>query len=191
VLETESRRLEEMARSFSQFGKLPEGAASDVDIGELARAASRSLGAGRVPVVVTVEDDLPLVRGHYDALARALSNILINAVEACGEDDRVDVRVDRRVRDGHEMVEVRVRDTGVGIPAQRLGTIWEPYVTNKPGGTGLGLAIARQTVLAHRGRVEANSTEGEGTEIVLALPVNGTSETSPAETSFPGVADGL
>ena len=72
------------------------------------------------------------------------------------------------------MVELRVRDTGAGIPAERLATIWQPYVTSKPGGTGLGLAIVRQTVLAHHGLVEASSTEGEGTEIAIALPIDGT-----------------
>jgi two-component system, NtrC family, sensor histidine kinase HydH len=70
-------------------------------------------------------------------------------------------------------VELRVSDTGAGIPPERLATIWQPYVTNKPGGTGLGLAIVRQTVLAHHGRVDASSTKEEGTEIVMALPIDG------------------
>jgi signal transduction histidine kinase len=173
VLETESRRLELMARSFAQFGTLPEGTAADVDLVELARAVAHSLSGGRVHVTVEAPDDLPLVRGYHDALSRALTNIVINAVEACPEGGTVTVSVAQRWYDRRAMMELRVRDTGAGISAERLDTIWQPYVTSKPGGTGLGLAIVRQTVLAHRGLVQASSTEGVGTEIVIALPIDG------------------
>jgi signal transduction histidine kinase len=179
VLATESRRLEEMARSFSQFGRLPEGPRADVDVGELAGYTARTVVPEHVPVTVEVEDGVPMVRGHYDALARALSNVLINAVEACaarGDGARVDVRVSRvpaADTDDHEAVEVRVTDTGCGMPPGMLDRIWEPYATNKAGGTGLGLAIVRQTVLAHGGSVDATSVEGEGTTIRFVLPTTG------------------
>ena len=127
-------------------------------------------------------DGLPLVRGYHDALSRALTNVVMNAIEACGEGGTVTIVVGRRWYEGREMVELRVRDTGAGIPAERLASIWHPYVTSKPGGTGLGLAIVRQTVLAHHGTVEAKSTVGEGTEIVMALPIDGGAvETSATE----------
>ena len=170
VLEVESRRLEEMARSFAQFGRLPEGPASDIDVGELVRYTARSTVPEHVPLDVSVEHDVPMVCGHHDALARALSNVLLNAVEACQDGGRVAVRVGSAPRNGRESVEIVVRDTGVGIAPEQLGTIWEPYVTHRAGGTGLGLAIARQTVLAHAGSVEARSELGRGTEIRLVLP---------------------
>ena len=174
VLETESRRLELMARSFAQFGTLPEGTAADVDLVEMARAVAHSLSGSRAQVTVETADNLPLVRGYHDALSRALTNIVINAVEACPNGGTVTVIVSRRWHEGRAMVELRVRDTGSGIPPERLATIWQPYVTSKPGGTGLGLAIVRQTVLAHHGLVDARSVEGEGTEIAIALPIDGT-----------------
>ena len=184
VLETESHRLELMARSFAQFGTLPEGTAADVDLVELARAVAHSLSGEGVTVDVEVWDEnMPLVRGYHDALSRALTNIVINAVEASGETGLVVISVARRTSEGRAMVELRVRDTGAGIPRERLATIWEPYVTSKPGGTGLGLAIVRQTVLAHHGLVDASSTQGEGTEIVISLPVEGsTGDVEPTET---------
>lgn len=170
VLETETRRLEEMARSFSQFGRLPEGPVAEVDLGELARYASRANALDDVPVHVTVDPDVPLVEGHYDALARALSNVVLNAVDACQGGGEVEVHVTRTQHDGREMAELCVRDSGRGIPPERLATIWEPYVTSRAGGTGLGLAITRQTILAHGGAVEARSRVGEGTEIRLSIP---------------------
>jgi signal transduction histidine kinase len=178
VLEVESARLEEMARSFSQFGRLPEGPPADVDMAELARYTARSMVAERVPVRLEVSEGLPMVRGHHDALARALSNVLINAVEACREGGEVDVRVAKARIDGRDAVEIAVRDTGCGIPAAQLARIWEPYVTSKVGGTGLGLAIARQTVLAHGGAVDAASAEGQGTEIRFVIPVDGAEQTT-------------
>ena len=177
VLSVESRRLEEMARSFAQFGRLPEGPQAEVDLGELARYTSRATVPETMPLAVHVEPELPMIHGHYDALARAMSNVLINAVEACRTRDggAVEVRVARTALpdSGAPAVEVVVRDTGCGVPAATLARIWEPYVTTKDGGTGLGLAIARQTVLAHHGSVGAQSEEGRGTEIRFVFPTNG------------------
>jgi signal transduction histidine kinase len=129
-----------------------------------------------------------MVRGHHDALARALANVLINAVEACREGGEVDVRVTKTRLDGRDAVEVAVRDTGCGIPPSQLERIWEPYVTHKQGGTGLGLAIARQTVLAHGGVVDAASAEGQGTEIRFVIPVDGSDRppsVEPEEATSP------
>ena len=168
VLAIESRRLEEMAKSFAQFGRLPEGPWALVDVAELARYTARATVPGEVKLTVEVEDGLPMIQGHHDALARALSNVLINAVEACQRGGGITVRVARSGENGSGVV-VSVRDTGCGMPPDRLARIWEPYVTYKQGGTGLGLAIARQTIDAHGGQVEAESAPGAGTEIRFHL----------------------
>ena len=171
VLGTESERLERMARSFAQFGRLPEGPPAAVDVGELAGYAARAAVPPEVPVSVRLDDGLPMVYGHHDALARALSNVLLNAVDACRPTGEIAVAVTRRELDGGAPgVEIVVRDSGCGMSAEQLAAMWEPYVTHKPGGTGLGLAIARQTVLAHRGSVSARSAPGAGTEVRLVLP---------------------
>ena len=171
VLETETKRLEEMARNFALFGRLPEGPRAPVDVGELVRAATRSVLPAETPVVVTVADDVPMVPGHVDALGRALTNVLLNAVEASAPGSPVEVTAQCAALNGRRMVEVAVRDNGVGIPTERLSRIWEPYFTHKPGGTGLGLAIVQQTLLAHEGAVSAESAKGAGTTIRLFLPV--------------------
>ncbi|MEO7458012.1 MAG: ATP-binding protein [Gemmatimonadaceae bacterium] len=171
VLEAESRRLEEMARSFAQFGRLPEGPRAPVDLGELARAVSRSAIPQERTVTVDVAEDVPMVPGHVDALGRALTNVLMNAVEASPADTPIALRVSCTSRAGRAMVELAVRDEGHGITAARLERIWEPYVTHKAGGTGLGLAIVRQTLVAHDGAVEVESAPGAGTTMRLLLPI--------------------
>ena len=170
VLKTETRRLERMARSFADFGRLPAGAAAEIDVGELVRYAANSSVPRDFALELEVARDLPHVRGYHDALAAALSNILLNAVEACAAAGRIAVRV-TSVRTPVESVRISVTDNGCGIAPDKLQTIWEPYITGKAGGTGLGLAIARQTVLAHGGTVNATSTLGEGATIEITLPV--------------------
>jgi signal transduction histidine kinase len=181
VLDVESRRLEAMARSFSQFGRLPEGPQAEIDLGELVRYTARSTVPPDVALTLDVADAVPMITGHHDALARALSNVMLNAVDACRSSTNTTGSVTVRVRPlasegasaGVNAVEIAVSDTGCGIPTEQLSRIWEPYVTSKPGGTGLGLAIARQTVLAHHGDVDAESAPGHGTTIRFVLPVNG------------------
>jgi signal transduction histidine kinase len=176
VLRTETSRLEQMSRAFAQFGRLPEGPVSEVDIGELVRYTARAVVPPDIGVDIAVEDGLPMVRGHHDALQRALANVLLNAVDACGTGGSVQVTCEGSRLNGSQAVLVRVLDGGIGIPPERIENIWEPYVTSKPGGTGLGLAIARQTILAHHGTVAAESIPGSGTEIRFLLPVEGSPE---------------
>ena len=188
VLSSETERLARMAQSFAQFGRLPEGPTSEVDLGELARRAVATALPAQLTGRVEVAPDLPLVRGHHDALARALTNVLLNAVEACGASGEIVVRAARaRPAPGApESVELAVRDTGCGIAPELLARIWDPYVTQKAHGTGLGLAIARQTILAHGGAVDAVSAVGRGTEIRFILPVGGLAAATTGTFPLPG-----
>lgn len=171
VLALESRRLEELARSFAQFGRLPEGPSAPVDLAELVTYTARASVPPGVQLDIAVDDRLPLIDGHHDALARALSNVILNAVEACGNGGSIRVELKRTSLRGGDAVELAVHDTGRGISAEHLKNIWEPYVTHKAGGTGLGLAIVRQTILAHRGEVSAESEPGRGTVIRFIFPI--------------------
>jgi two-component system nitrogen regulation sensor histidine kinase NtrY len=169
ILDVESTRLDQMARSFAQFGRLPDGPISEVDIAELVTGSVRMSVPDELPCTVDVPPGLS-VMGRSDALGRALGNVLINAVEACGRSGTISVTAIAEGPDGNGGVTIAVRDTGPGIEPAKLATIWDPYVTNKAGGTGLGLAIVRQTIEAHAGRVEAESVPGAGMTIRLLLP---------------------
>jgi signal transduction histidine kinase len=173
VIEMESERLDRMAKSFAQFGKLPEGPAAEVDIGELVRYTARSCLPPSFALDMEIDENLPRVHGHNAALAGALTNVLLNAVDATGDGGRITVRASAAKLWGREAVRISVGDNGAGIPSDRLDGIWEPYVTSKPGGTGLGLAIARQAIWAHDGTVEATSVLGQGTQIQFTIPASG------------------
>lgn len=172
VLETESRRLERMARSFSEFGKLPEGAQSKIDVGEMARYAASSSVPDHIRLDLDIQPNVQPIVGHHDALSAALSNLLLNAVDACNADGKVSVSVSGTKLGSRDAVAIAVRDNGCGIAPNQLERIWDPYVTHKPGGTGLGLPIARQSIIAHGGTVHTTSVVGEGTEIIVTLPID-------------------
>jgi signal transduction histidine kinase len=173
VIAMESDRLDRMAKSFAEFGRLPEGPPAEIDMGELVRYTARSSVPPTIALDLQIDENLPTVHGHNGALAGALSNVLLNAVDASGENGRIMVSARSVSASGRSAVRISVADNGKGIAPEKLETIWEPYVTNKPGGTGLGLAIARQAVWAHDGTVNATSTLGKGTEIQLTIPANG------------------
>jgi signal transduction histidine kinase len=164
VLADETARLEAMAREFSEFGRLPEGPAAPVDLGELIDRVLAGCVPPDCPVERTVEPAL-LVPGHYEPLRRAVENLVRNAVAFTGERG---IAVTAR-REG-TTVEVEVRDHGPGVAPEIAERIFEPYFTTRHDGTGLGLALVRQTAAAHGGSVRMTPAPGGGAVFVLALP---------------------
>jgi signal transduction histidine kinase len=168
VLAEEAARLETMAKSFAQFGRLPDGPAADIDVLELVTRVARSTVPEQLAVTIDGDHALPLVHGFHEPLVRAVTNVLMNAVDACGTSGQIDIGL----RLAAPYVMITVRDTGCGIAPDALAHIFDPYVTTKPGGTGLGLAIARQTMEAHQGFIDATSSVGVGTTMSLRLPLH-------------------
>ncbi|GIW94222.1 MAG: two-component sensor histidine kinase [Pirellulaceae bacterium] len=128
---------------------------------------------------IQVECDLqpvPAVLAIGNQIQQVLINLLVNARQAMPDGGRLLVRV----APAHEpdMVQLVVRDTGTGIPAELLPKIFEPFFTTKrgpdrsgKGGTGLGLSYCRDVIEAHRGRIRVESTVGKGTAFTILLPV--------------------
>jgi signal transduction histidine kinase len=167
VLAAETDRLERLAREFADFGRLPEGPMSEVDLVELLEELGRTVVPEQVAVRVHANGGgRRSIQGHYDPLHRAFSNLFRNAAEAMGGSGTIDVDV---AGEGRGMV-VRVADHGPGIPAALRGRVFEPYVTTKVDGTGLGLALVRQTVDAHGGTIAASETPGGGATFTLVFP---------------------
>jgi signal transduction histidine kinase len=109
-------------------------------------------------------------------IQQVLLNLLINARQAMPNGGQVLIRLDHDA--ASDMVDLVVRDTGSGIPADKLRHIFEPFFTTKSGpdesgkgGTGLGLACCRQVIENHRGRIRVESTVGKGTAFTIKLPV--------------------
>jgi signal transduction histidine kinase len=163
-----TNRLERLAREFADFGRLPEGPSSDVDLVELLEELGRTAVPGGVTVAVSETGGRRIVSGHYEPLRRAFANLLRNAAEAMGGTGRIDVGVRPGPATG---LEVTVADHGPGVPANLKSRLFEPYFTTKSDGTGLGLALVRQTVEAHGGTVALGDTPGGGATFTIAFPI--------------------
>ncbi len=168
VLAAESNRLEQLAREFTEMGRLPEGPMAEVDLGELVTELVRTAVPADVPVQLHADPATPRITGHYEPLRRAFSNLLRNAVEAGGERGGLEVSAAPLGQNG---AEVRIADHGPGVPEELRERLFDPYVTaGKSNGTGLGLALVRQTIEAHGGRVRHEPTPGGGATFVVTLP---------------------
>src|SRR5437867_1901282 len=166
VLSAETDRLERLAREFADFGRLPEGPQSEVDVVELLQELGRTAVPEGVKVSVEANGGRRTVQGYYDPLRRALSNLLRNAAEAMGGRGAIEVRV---TGDGRGMA-ITIADHGPGIPQEMRQRVFEPYFTTKRDGTGLGLALVRQTLEAHGGTITAGATPGGGATFSIVLP---------------------
>ncbi len=165
VLVAESDRLEQLAREFTEFGRLPEGPAALIDLGELLTDLARSSVPPGMEVRLSLDASLPPLLGHYDPLRRAFGNVLRNAVEASPPDGTIDLVA--RAEEGG--VRIEICDHGAGVPPDLADRIFDPYVTGKSGGTGLGLALARQTVEMHQGSIALEPTPGGGATFVVRI----------------------
>ena len=150
---------------------------SDVSDSVLAIIAPRAV-AGQVSVEAKLPAGLPMVVVDRDRLAQILINLVDNAVKYTPKGGHV--RVEGRVAE-RGMVEVTVRDTGVGIPKADLPRLTERFYrvdkarSRDLGGTGLGLAIVKHLVLAHGGELDIDSELWKGTTVRFTLPVAGSS----------------
>jgi signal transduction histidine kinase len=119
--------------------------------------------------------EVPEIEGYGSELNQVWTNLVDNAVDAMDGRGAIDIHVDPTDEGG---VQVRICDTGPGIPPDVLHRLFEPFFTTKaPGvGTGLGLHITHAVVSRHGGRIEVESKPGEGTCFIVTLPptVDGT-----------------
>src|SRR5213594_5170153 len=166
VLEAETNRLERLAKEFSEFGRLPEGPQSEVDLVELLEELGRTGVPPEVHVTVDANGGSRTLLGHYDPLRRAFANLYRNAAEAMKGRGAIDVTV---TGDGAGLA-VTIADHGPGIPAELRQRVFEPYFTTKDDGTGLGLALVRVTLEAHRGTISVSETAGGGATFAIVFP---------------------
>jgi PAS domain S-box-containing protein len=138
-----------------------------LDLGEIVHevaAVVRTDAASRqVKLQVNVPGDLPPVRGDRVHLQQVLLNLIINGMDALNGARQEDRRVTVSARlDGARDIEIAVKDSGTGIPAEQLTHVFDSFFTTKKDGLGMGLSISRTIIQAHGGRLWAENNEGGG-----------------------------
>ena len=186
TVRTEVRGLRNLVNEFSQFARMPDLELSPGSVNQpVERAANlHDRNARDVRVATALAEGLPDVGLDAEALARAVGNLVLNAVEATPPGGRVLVTTASTDTGG---VEILVDDQGSGIQPGSRERIFEPYFTTKPGGTGLGLAMAWKIISEHAGRVEIHDAPGGGARFRIVLPAR--EEPTPArDASEPAAA---
>ena len=123
-----------------------------------------TLSAKKTPIYVMTD---------RDKLEQVIINIVSNAVKYTGENGKIEISVEKVYKDAY----IKVRDNGIGIPEENLPRIFERFYrvdnarSRETGGTGLGLAIAKQIMTQLGGNITITSTYGEGTDVVISVPI--------------------
>lgn len=182
VIERESDRLQQMVRQMLQLAKLEareiQRSAEEIDLNILFEEilpplADRALQKG-LTFTQRIPADLPSISGNGEMIYSVFKNLVDNAVKFTLSGT---VRVDAAVKGG--MIEVNVRDEGIGIPGQAQPNLFKRFyraqsaVERGIAGTGLGLYMVKEAVEKHQGAIEVHSVEDEGTTFTVRLPHNG------------------
>lgn len=125
----------------------------------------------RIELHNCVPPDLPNITADSNQLSQILMNLLLNAAQATAPGGSITVLADRV--SFADLVELRVHDTGCGIPADILPHVFEPFFTTKRGkGTGLGLSISQAYVRSHGGDIQVESIPERGTTVRVTMPIH-------------------
>jgi two-component system nitrogen regulation sensor histidine kinase NtrY len=173
TLLAEIANLKGIIARFNEFSKMPQPQLRPVQLNEVMRGVCQLFQAqleepGRAKIKCELELDphLKPVAADAELLHRAISNLVLNAMDAMPNGGTLTLRT--RTDSGKALIEVA--DTGAGMTAEERERIFTPYYTSKAGGTGLGLAIVQSVVSDHGGRVRVLSGPGRGTMFVIELP---------------------
>jgi signal transduction histidine kinase len=171
VISKEIKRLDEVVNGFLKFARPDELKLQPVRlaalISDVATTAAAEAERNRITMTVDCAENLPAVNADPGMMGQALLNLALNACQAMpdGGTLKIGCRAASRRR-----VEINVEDTGVGIPPEHLGRIFDLYFTTKERGSGIGLSMVYRIVQLHGGEVEVQSTPGRGTRFRLIFP---------------------
>jgi two-component system nitrogen regulation sensor histidine kinase NtrY len=173
TLLAEISNLKGIIGRFSEFSKMPQPQLQRVQVNEIVEAVARLFQAqfqvqGREAIHCEMQLDRRLepIAADPELLHRALSNLVLNAMDAMPNGGTLTLRTRRD--DGK--VAIEVCDTGSGLTREECERIFTPYYTSKQHGTGLGLAIVQSVVSDHGGRISVQSEPRKGTAFVIELP---------------------
>jgi len=171
VIESEIRRLDEVVQGFLKFTRPEDLRLQPVRVrdlfDEILPLIEPEAQKNNVRVQVDVPPDIPPVNGDAAMLRQVFMNLAINGCQAMPNGGTLRLSCGRA---SGNRVDVRVQDTGVGIPAEHLSKIFDLYFTTKDHGTGIGLSMVYRIVQLHDGDIEVESTKNRGTTFRVLLP---------------------
>lgn len=179
IVEKETKRCKAIIENLLKFARQEKTVMDRVDVNALVDDAMKlvehQLNMNNVKIQRSVPAGLPPIFANANQLQQVLMNLSINAQHAMEKNGGTltVTALDTKLPDGREAVEIRVADSGMGIPKDIMAKIFEPFFTTKPAGkgTGLGLSVTFGIIRDHKGQVLVESQVGVGTTFRLVLPL--------------------
>ncbi|MEK6682067.1 MAG: ATP-binding protein [Nitrospirota bacterium] len=175
----ELNTMEMMINELLSLGKAAPLSLKPVDINKMLRnilikSMAKEIGhIGHIGHIIDINIplDMPEVMADELLIRQAFTNLIQNAIDAMPDGGRLEVSGRYYAIEGMDRtVEISIRDTGIGIAADKIERIFLPFFTTKPKGTGLGLALVHKIILSHNGKIEVESREGAGATFRVILP---------------------
>jgi nitrogen fixation/metabolism regulation signal transduction histidine kinase len=173
TLLAEISNLKAIIQRFSEFSRMPQPQLQRVKISEIVsavvqlfQAQLKSPGRAAITCKLDLDESLEPVEADPELLHRAVSNLVLNAMDSMPNGGTLTLRTRREER----KAVIEVADTGSGMTREECERIFTPYYTSKQHGTGLGLAIVQSVVSDHGGRICVRSEPGRGSTFVIELP---------------------
>jgi two-component system sensor histidine kinase FlrB len=126
-----------------------------------------ALKNNQIDYFLEVEQEEVTLLGNANAIASALSNLVMNAIQIAGKESQIDVFF----RPVNNELKISVQDSGPGVPKELQSKIMEPFFTTRSQGTGLGLAVVQMVCRAHDGKLELISEPGDGACFTMCIPL--------------------
>lgn len=190
IIEKETKRCKSIIENLLRFARQDKVAFQEVAVNQVvedtAALMDHQLGIHQVRLQQDLAPGLPPVLGNANQLQQVLMNLLINSQQAMeGQPGQVTIATGLS-RSGR--VEIRVSDTGPGIPVEIRHRLFDPFFTTKPAGkgTGLGLSVTYGIIKDHKGEIRVESKPGEGATFVIGLPAAGSPEALDFRTENAG-----
>lgn len=173
VMIAETERLNRVISQLIEFARPLKLKKEKVQFVDLVQHTIKLIAADAQKNKISVEIDaaaqMPALEVDPDKIKQVLLNIFLNSLAALKEGG--DLKIE--LSPGTDNLTVIISDNGTGIEKMDLPKIYDPYFTSKPAGTGLGLAVVQKIMEAHGGRINVESTSGEGTKVFLFFPLTG------------------
>jgi signal transduction histidine kinase len=173
IIAEEARRCERLVQELLEFGRPKNAEFALVDMKQIIYKTldlvQNHAAKNHVETVTQIDDQLPAIRADPQQLQQVLLNLCLNAVDAMPKGGTLTVGI---TADHSSQLTITVADTGIGIDAEVLPRIFQPFFTSKKRrGLGLGLPICDRIVKSHSGRIEVSSELGRGTLFKIYLPM--------------------
>ncbi|MHA1890993.1 MAG: PAS domain S-box protein [Promethearchaeota archaeon] len=167
IIKKEIKRMKKIITDLLDFSRLKPSFLVDNDLNKVVNLSIQGLTIpDNVEVNLNLSGAISKIKMDPDQIRQVIINLVSNGIDAMPDGGTITIST----KETKESVILEVKDTGTGIPEKNLGEIFEPLFTTKKSGIGLGLSIVSEIIEKHGGKIEVESTVGEGTTFIISFP---------------------